>query len=277
MNKVRQQIRNACGELQRGQPIYIHCGHFALFWKEGRLADCFEPGFDAPMAQQFAEFSARTLAQGVALAQALRAEGLDARLCTLVNDWQYIEAAKPLLSRAQQERKQYYTLLASHPGAADRLSAWRALDPSLFDSGSWQASLKSEAELRKRFVERVLKLDKDGDLDQLGLSKTRTPHGDPAYEVQQGNLCGAGLPDEICLVYGGNTNCAGEVIELLHEMREMQVQCFVNLYPIDCQNHVEVGTRLFHQLLGQSTPVPRIVNVGLGLSALDERERLDVY
>lgn len=277
MNRILDQVADLYGELVPDRPLYIHSGHFALFWKGAQVVDCFAAQGQVPLMAQFAEFSQRTFALGLALARRLRAQGIDARLCTLVNDWQYLESSRALLSLAQTERQRYYDGLERSPVADACPFPHDAPGAQVFLGGSSLNSLKSEAQLRQRFVERVLKLDKEQRLDSLGLSKSRTASGNPSFGVQAATICGGELSGEVCLVYGGNTNCAGEVIELLYEVQQLGAQCFVNFYPIDCQNHVEFGSKLFHQLEHVSAAVPRIVNVGLALSDADTRERFDVY
>ena len=253
---------------QSDQSTVIHAGHFALVQRDSAVSDCLNETRFPEVGMGFATFAKLTW-QAACRVAANDSDPRQLRLMVLVNDWQYVAAKgasrKQVESVAARGRDQYYRQVSRLPDFHLASLAEFGLNESIVlrhDDDQW---LWSELALRND-----LNLLLQGILcdpvktRESGLSKHFNIDGEPVVEA---------CDDEtgtIRLLYCGNTNCAGEVVSLLHRLYFRGVRNFVNLFPSQCNHPVGVGTRIAYKLFGLQDM--HVTNVAVQDGAVIEAE-----
>jgi hypothetical protein len=243
-------------------PTVIHAGHFSLTIAGTTAADnLVELSSNSPAVQEIVDLASMTWQAGCELVS--RFPVGNATIMTLVNDWQLLkfssESQRECEHLASQARKDYYKRTPRIPLLLGNILKHYRLRPDAILKHREDRWLFSEAELRSRLAKTVSLLLRDTQkAHSLGLTRHFTPNGDPI--VHATNEDGA----DFCLIYCGNTNCAGEVLQLLGDLQERGVKRFINLYPMQCRQPVCTGTDLAYRIFGlQEMEVINIALMGL--------------
>jgi hypothetical protein len=173
------------------------------------------------------------------------------KLMTLVNDWQRIQVKAN--SRREQERgcnrlrSEYYGLVPRLPDELRDVMLNNCMNQKHIlkhDPSCW---LFSEHQLRIRFNRTLSQMMRDsGKSAELGLSSELTAKIEPI-------IYGSTDDDtKYQLSFCGNSGCCGEVIQLLSDLQQLGVRNFINLYPMECRNHVTAASTLARRMFGLS-------------------------
>lgn len=244
----------------------IHAGHYMLhIAQDDRPSDYLERGSEPrPGFEAFDYFTRTTWAIGC---EAIRqAHGsTDPKLMVLANDWQYL--AWRNLPRRESERKAacartaYYHELTGLPDYHESQLEVHNLGPAAIFRASDGRAVFSESMLRQQLASTIKTLLKNTvDPEHLGLRCQVDEHGELLVGVETTEC--TSMP----LLQSGNTNCAGEVVELINQLHQRGIRNFINLYPAQCQVPVEAGTDLANHLFGLSDMA--ITNVAIPCSGL---------
>lgn len=227
----------------------IHAGHYLLTWNQGSASDNLE---DLPPVKPAARVIANFAHETWQLAcETIARFSVSDRLLllTLVNDWQSL--VPPIQSKGEQERiaaklrREYFDRVPQLPQSHLNVLEQYGISQDRVLKREESCWLFSESRLRQEFGGTVKELLGDpARADNLGLRQYYTDNGEPVIKaaVEDGN--------EYCLLFCGNTNCAGEVVELLRHLYGRGVTSFVNLYPAECRQPVIAGTLLAQRLFG---------------------------
>jgi hypothetical protein len=243
------------------EPLVIHAGHYALVRsREGVATDCLNESSFPGVDLGFAEFSRSTWESAcrVIATKHVRAR---AQLMVLVNDWQFLSSVED--SRGANERaaaimrNEYYRVTPTLPLSHLQQLARHNLSDDVIFRYSEERWLFSESALRhelKAVIGEVI-ADKTR-ASEAGVHKYFNENGEPVVDACDEDS------GRFCLLYCGNTNCAGEVISLLENLYKRGVRRFLNIYPMQCREPVGVGTRLADRLFNLGDF--QITNVAVG-------------
>ena len=231
----------------RGKSV-VHAGHYFLEVVDGRAVDHLEEPESTNQAfRDLINFSHQTWS--TACRTITECDVSDRpRLIILVNDWQYFIPKESNKRRreslAAQLRRQYYSETAKASSFHLMTMTAHGLPSEQILPSSESHWLFSESGLRTRFASTVRSLVKDSAAaKQLGLSQHLDGNRQPIISAQSEG-------QEYPLLYCGNTNCAGEVVELLGQLYAQGVKLFINIYPGQCLLSVEKGTEIARQIFG---------------------------
>jgi hypothetical protein len=242
------------------EPLVIHAGHYALVQNhDGMAADCLDkvrfPGVDLG----FAEFS-RCTWESACRAMAAKHVKANAKLMVLVNDWQFLTSgagSRRVSERsAAQRREEYYRGTSTLPPFHLQQLKRHNLSDDVILRNSEKRWLFSESSLRNELSSVIREIVADEKrASEVGIRKFFTENGEPvidACDEEHGKFC---------LLYCGNTNCAGEVVSLLAALHQRGVRRFLNIYPSQCREPVGAGTRLAGRLFNLEDL--RIINIAV--------------
>lgn len=258
-NVILEELSNTAGT-----STVINAGYFDLSFRGGNARDPFcdlESGHSSSLHS--AEVATRTW-HGTC--QALkRYGGLQyVKLMAVVNDWQRLQP--PANSHHEREveaarlRSEYYQSVPTLPQPyLQMLAEYGISTENIFkqDSNCW---MFSEHRLRKSFgtAASAMLRDDPGTAEACGLRCE--------ISGQQKGLFFSGEDGvDYCLLHSGNTNCAGEMVQLLHELNQRGAQRFINVYPAQCRNPVGVGTavaRSMYDIGGLSVTNVAVSSIG---------------
>ena len=231
-------------ELARAEaePLVIHAGHYALVRNHGGQAvDCLDktrfPGV---------EFS-RCTWESACRALAAKHVKVNAQLMVLVNDWQFLtsgaESRRVSERSAAQMREEYYRGTPTLPPSHLQQLIRHNLTDDVILRHSEKQWLFSESALRHDLSTVIREIIADEKrATEAGIRKYFNKNGEPVIDACD-EESGA-----FCLLYCGNTNCAGEVISLLAALHKRGVRRFLNIYPSQCREPVGAGTRLAERI-----------------------------
>jgi hypothetical protein len=176
-------------------------------------------------------------------------DGNRPQLIILVNDWQFLVPKDPEKRRreslAASLRREYYNRVPTLPLLHMRTMASCGLPTEQILPASQKHWMFSESGLRQKLAATIRALMKEEPAaKRLGLYKHFDGKWQPIVCAQSED--GTRYP----LLYCGNSNCAGEVVELLRDLYTRQVRHFVNVFPAQCKVPVETGTEIARQLFG---------------------------
>lgn len=243
-----------------GGRMVIHAGHFIISAADDSACDhlC-DTGPLKQGVEEYVGFTKLTWQLGCSVLKMIDCTA-DIQLMVLVNDWQFLVPALP--DRAERERKathlrtSYYCNTPALPRYHAEVLAAHGLQSDSILKCSSSRWLFSETALRQELARTVAGLMRDTEAEQrFGLRKYFTAQGEPVVKVE---MCEG---REYSLLYCGNTNCAGEIVQLLKILYEQGVRTFFNLYPIQCREPVLIGTTLAHQLFQLDSM--QVVNVAI--------------
>lgn len=228
--------------------VVLHAGHFSLDASGGGNAGdhLSEDVSERPSLSGIVSFARWTWDLGCRVAKRASTRGKHVALTVLVNDWQFLRS--PDIPRRAGERQAaalrdaYYAEVPTLPTYYKTVMERHQLTTSSVfreSDGRW---LFSESALRRDFAATVRRLFVEGQATDLGLEQTFTAQGEPIIRM------GSEASNQVCLLYCGSTNCAGEIVELLRQLYARNVRHFLNLYPSPCQLPVESGTSLALEL-----------------------------
>lgn len=233
---VNEFLRDSAG------PVAIHAGHFMLVphgdaCRPTVATEASEPeaGPDAnPIRIALNHFALETWRTGVRLAADLRSQDREAALLTLVNDWQYMRESS--VPDALARRRVFYALHSEpFPTYRQILNESHIGDDAIMALGRWKPFI-SESWLRRRIERRLKRLMRDNAHPSPRLAIER--HYDGTKHVvfdDFGRACR--------LLVCGQSDCAGEVMELVCLLHEQGYRRLVNLIPMECEVPVNEGTR----------------------------------
>jgi hypothetical protein len=256
-------------ELRRSQRhgqgnTVVHAGHYMLHvGRDGNASDYLgEDSKPRPGVEAFDFFTKATWRMAC---NAIHESGgnSDLKLMVLVNDWQYLvwrDASKRESERkAAALRAAYYSSFSGLPYYHQSELGSHGLGADSVLHASASRTVFSESGLRQELTGTIKKLLKNPvDAERLGLRRSFDEHGEPFIQVETPDCTG------ITLLQCGNTNCAGEVVELLHQLQQRGIRNFINLYPAQCEVPVRAGTDLAAQLFGLADMV--ITNIAIPCS-----------
>jgi len=241
-------------------PAVLQAGHFALDLPDGVVSD--RLSVDAGVLRSpFAMFADSTWRAACSLVSTLKQNNVDdvPTLMVLVNDWQFLrrkeEDRRRQESAASRARKAYYQSVNRLPRMHETALVEAGLTRSDVFKCNPERWLFSEHDLRVGLAATLRRLRLEGRSEELGIVETRTATGDPVIRIR------STMDAEVCLLYCGNTNCAGEVVELLRVLQDRGVRRFVNLFPLECLTPVEAGTAVANDLFDLTGLL--IANIGL--------------
>lgn len=215
-------------------PVAIHAGHFylasdgtcsyPLFLEELELQKNAPPSLLRRAREEIGIFPLLTVALAMRLCQRLQGRG---SVFTLVNDWG--DASIRGCAHAGEMRRTFYqkyspsqTLEIFH-----RYAAYSGVKMNPLLMGPHHCSLLSELWLRRCFAKRMKKLQKRGGSDAVN-------------QYFEGITCP--------VVTRGRVTCAGEVAELLLQLRARGFTRLVNFYPRVCGGYVKASTDIAREL-----------------------------
>jgi len=171
---------------------------------------------------------------GTRLVDQLRKKGTGAFLTTIVNDWQYLPRSRP--GEATARRRLFYDRQRDPLPSYFRVLQTHGLDSAAIASIGTHRVFLSEYWLRRR-LERHLKAIKRANgvgSGQLHWEKNR-----------EGNSClMLDEPDgKKCVLECGQSDCAGEVMEMLYLCAIKGFRNVVSFVPAECERPVNEGTR----------------------------------
>jgi len=244
--------------------VVIHAGHFVLESTGGWLSDHLEDDSPPSPINEFVDFAHFTWNLAVrAIAEHPRSR---AQVLTLVNDWQFVRfslgARRKAELLADEFRNKYYAQTNTLPEFHNRVLHSFGLSDVCVLKADEQRWLFSERRLRDGLAEALGGLLKQND---RRLHIKVTENGEPIVDVVSPAI------GEYSLLYCGNTNCAGEVVELLRQLYDRGVRHFVNLFPDTCFGPVTTGTLLANELFDLNGMM--VINVSIPLSRQREEER----
>ncbi|GFO81275.1 MAG: hypothetical protein A49_09020 [Methyloceanibacter sp.] len=223
-------------------PVAIHAGHFMLVAKGDTCAptvaiDSGTEPIDSngnPLRHRLSQFTLETWRLGATLAAELRASDRQAELLTLVNDWQYLRSST--LPNANTLRHEFY---ASNPkpfASFMTILEHVGLDETaIMTLGRWNPFV-SESWLRRRIERRFKRLIATDDRLATRLAVQRHFDGSQCLVFDDfGRACR--------LLVCGQSDCAGEVMELIYMLYEQGYRRLVNFIPKECETPVNEGTR----------------------------------
>lgn len=251
-------ILQKCLEGGEGR-VVIQAGHYPLDILGNEAIDRLDATATSSLARNFANFAGLSWSVACALTRMLSATTQSVQVMTLVNDWQFLRAGaggrRAQVREASLARGRYYSRVPTLPAMHLAILAAQGLgDESVF-KWSQERWLFSEDSLRTGLAATLKRLKAEGRARDLGIVEETTPEGEPIVRVQ------CSLDHEVCLLYCGNTNCAGEVVELLRVLHERGVRRFVNVFPRECMIPVEAGTVTAHDIFTFDGML--VVNAGL--------------
>lgn len=227
--------------------ILLHAGHFALDGAGEIAQDRLSAEVNRTRGtSDFVMFARRTWELGCRVAKAATRWGKVVQLAVLVNDWQFLQPAgrrrRALEKMKAKMRADYYRAVPTLPEFHQATLREHGLSPDIVVRDQGDRWMFSENALRERFVRSIRRVFREGRAEELGLEQSFTSSGDPVIRVH------SVMDTEVCLIYCGSTNCAGEIAELLRRIYERDVRHFINLYPAACDRPVEAGTKVAQTL-----------------------------
>lgn len=260
-------------------PIVIQAGHFALDWLDGQASDRLEPT-DGALGQRFGAFCSESWGVGMALVRCLDEGGREGSLLmTLVNDWQFLrpmahrnlkgDRRREFERQAALARNRYYHTTSRLPQALLKRLGDAGLTSERIFKSSASRWLFSETELREGLAKTLMRERRDGRLGELGVLEETLPGGGTAIRAR------STLDQEVCLLYCGSANCAGEVVELLRVLYGRGIRSFVNIFPTECESPVAAGTTIGLDMFKLMDF--RIVNVAMTVEGGEVAARLYEY
>lgn len=236
--------------------VAIHAGHFYLACNDScpypLLSEELELQTNIPHAilqrakKEIGTFPMGTFKFAIELYERLEGRG---HIFTLVNDWGDVSMRRNTCARgvresfyrryANSETLKAFRLFAQHVGIE--------MNPLLM--GPCKSSLVSETWLRRCFAKRVKK---------SGVAR------DHLGNVQ---FDGVACP----VLVQGQANCAGEVAELLLQLRTMGFTRLVNFYPRVCGGYVKASSEIARELGLEGM---KAVHIGLPCSGEENVEEL---
>jgi hypothetical protein len=225
----------------------IHAGHYALFRrKDGQVTDCLDEADSTNDILGFAKFCRATWS-AACQANASASATARPRLIVLVNDWQYITNSGDKSREGQQAadriRSEYYRRTATLPlYHLDELRQ-HGIETDAILTSEKDRWVFSETALRNELHPIVKKLLADRQRAQeVGVKRYFNEDGEPIVEICDDEA------GKLCLLYCGNTNCAGEVVSLLGNLYQRGIRYFLNVFPSQCREPVSAGTRLAYKI-----------------------------
>jgi hypothetical protein len=255
-------------------PILIQAGHFMVSCdlKTGAVWPCvYEEMIDEKSGLSHRDsvrgaigiFPSVSWLCGLDLATAVARQNGLAQVVTVVNDWQLIPKSWP--GGAEEARRAFY---ANYSAPLDtyrvRLESL-GLSTSILARLGKHSGFISENWLRRR-LERHIR----------NMRRLHLPGSERLYE----EICGdhacirfADSEDESrTMLFEGATNCAGEIVELVHMTNIGGFKTLVNFYPLACQNPVNEGTRVGLRLF----ELGELVVINVGFSCSGERSAFEL-
>jgi hypothetical protein len=240
---VRSELRNHLGE-----PTVIHAGHYILHAEGDVGCDHLEEvPVSIPALGDFVALTKRSWEIACGAIASIHSP-TTVKLIVLVNDWQFLRVAastkREAQRRASKMRFSYYNTVSRLPEYHERgLTSFGISSSSImpFDN---DRVLFSETELRGQLARTLTSVMKDpAQPTAQKLTQYFTPAGQSIIHAKS-------YEGEYPLVYCGNTNCAGEFMQLLKLLHDRGTVRFVNLYPLQCRGPVTKGTELAEQVYG---------------------------
>lgn len=237
----------------------IHAGHYSLSMNRGKAVDRLEEETNSDtIIHEIATLAKTTWRVGCEVVS--RQLPGSCRLMTLVNDWQHLDGAcgskREQARKASAARNEYYRSTSHLPQLFQQMLAANGLGEESVFKATQDQWLFSESDLRAKLSRTVSDLLRDpAKTESSGLNRYFTGKGDPIIHADDDD------GGKFCLVYCGNTNCAGEFLQLLVDLKARGIRRFVNLYPIQCRLPVNTGTTLAHKIFDLSEM--KIVNIAL--------------
>lgn len=220
--------------------LVIMCGHFMLFYDQRRgelTPGIYEDIEDAALSSKVKErvgiFPSYTWDIGIRLGEQFTLTcQKPAKLLLLVNDWQYV----PDQGEAGDHRSKYYqSLTALPPTFAKRLAASDVLSVSDVMQSRRHPLAFPETWLRYRFQNAAKRLVKQGKLQKRYLLDKPGQS-----EVSYTSESGTSLP----LISCGITGCAGEITEMISEVRLAGGRHLVIFAPAECHAPIQAGVEI---------------------------------
>jgi hypothetical protein len=248
-----------------GTPCVIHAGHFALVCnRDGAPVDCLNqscfPGSDLG----FAEFSRLTWETACRTVAAVRTTS-QVKLMVLVNDWQFLKSKESNRSASERAkarmREDYYQSVPLLPPFHFQELIRNNLSENAVFRNQDDCWLFSESALRHQLstvIREVMADEKRA--ASAGIRRYFNEDGEPVIEASDEDA------GQVCLLYCGNTNCAGEIIMLLENLYRHGIRYFLNVYPAQCREPVGIGTRLARRLFDLRDL--RVTNIAVSGTAL---------
>jgi hypothetical protein len=245
--------------------MVIHAGHFAIDSAGGAASDHLN-GTER-LGGGLPHFMGMTAASWEMACEAIqRTPDKNVKLMVLANDWQFLLPhqgnVRERKRQAARVRREYYDRTPGLPHYHWAEMQRRGLHLEQVLHADAKHVLFSESELRQQLQSSLDPFLHDNErAEKFGLRKHFSPTGEPIVDVE------SDFGGRYCLLFCGSTGCAGEVVELLHQLQLRNVTRFINLYPFPCREPVITGTGLARQLFQIESM--RIINVALPLSAID--------
>jgi hypothetical protein len=254
---------------QGADTVIMQAGHFLLYNDpaNNKILPCLDEGLvesrHDEIRQNYAQFPILTWRLGLRLLASLPASAK--HIMVVVNDWQYLSKGS--------NRADFYANYAHLPGSyADELARYSGaislFAPKKTKPGTSTAPFFGEMNLRNRYQRHVTKLIAAKKLPQQAVLQTC------------GNTVHCTFPDlagfqREAYCSGQAGDCAGEIAEMIHDAGSRGgAACFINLYPLVCREHVELGSQWAVDLL-QST-CGTVLNLGFQSAAVrDERHLIE--
>ncbi len=199
------------------------------------------------------------------------------RLLLLVNDWQELEPFRPGITDHMVFQKlksdaleKYYAenptlpyCLREAPVKEDSIER-RSIDCWMFSESAlrdeFRISVIKELEPRFEFIRKVR---------EEGKSYVRFYRAETDLKEFHDN-------NEYNLLCENTTDCAGEVVQLLNNMKKRSVDCFVNFYPMSCRRYVNIGCLIAEAVLPKERKM-KVVNVAIGDTLADSAIKVNIY
>lgn len=227
-------------------PVVIQAGHFLLLGDQATTkcvpGVCEELEGNGKVDESYVRrvsarigvFPSATWQLGTRLAVRLREAGRAAFLTTIVNDWQYLPRLRT--GEAADRRRNFYS---GQPHALQsylRTLRSHGLDGDAITHLGGHGAFLSEYWLRRR-LERHLK----------GIKRAKGAGSEHLHwdKDEEGNSClMLDEPDgKKCLLECGQSDCAGEVMEMLYLAESKGFRSVVSFVPAECERPVNEGTR----------------------------------
>jgi len=254
--------------IQPEDSLVAQAGHFLLISDEstGLIYPCIagdrRAPVDNPILSSFGHFP--ILTWRLALRLLGRMPITSKHLMVVVNDWQYING--------NADRSSFYKLNdgrlpeSFEKEMGERGSSISLLMPQSIKNGVSTSPFFGEMNLRNRYQRRVSRLLRRGQL----------PPGAVIRDSESGITCelpdlSGGLREIYCS--GKTGDCTAEIAEMLyHASTTTGAECFVNFYPLVCQDFVELGTQRAVELF--KAPLRAVLNVGFPSGGLESEQDL---
>lgn len=265
-SSFKELLENIREQLSSDMHVVVQAGHFLVYYDhtEDMLLPCIKEVLTGPRFDHINEtvghFPLLTWEMGLELLASVKCKSKD--LCTVVNDWQYIDKSVGRM-RFYDEYKELFVPYLRRLSASPDVSmlTQRQLGMKV-KTGVWF----SEISLRNQFKRAVQKKIKHENLDEKYLIENN----------DEGLTCSlvdaVGKKQQIYCA-GKRGDCTHEIAELNRQtLASYRSDLFINFYPIVCKNYVQTGTDWAYELFLDKQ---KTINIGMPTSYVFSR--LDLF